>query len=311
MAALRSSLILLVSLSFVLTSCSLIQGKKRRRSRRPVIAQDVPAFKGIRKRLLVLPFIDKSGQRPQKVLDKARRSVVQELVRSNLFIVVQNNDYPGDLNRHLKNREYDLETISKTAQGLGIAGIVEGKILNINARMVGDKVGFFKKLRARVDGSVQIRVYAAKNSREILNDVRSAQNETSTTHFGRRKISPKELEEDPVLVQQVIQKAFAGTIGHIVRALDKLDWEGRVALVKGDRIYLNAGQLSGIQVGDILKVMEEGEEVYDPETGVLIGRVPGRMKGTIEIVSYCGRDGAIAIVHSGSGFVENDRVEIY
>ncbi|MDZ4084592.1 MAG: hypothetical protein U1E10_16745, partial [Bdellovibrionales bacterium] len=93
--------------------------------------------------------------------------------------------------------------------------------------------------------------------------------------------------------------------------VEKLSWEGRVALVKGERVYLNAGRLSGLQVGDILRISEEGEDVHDPETGNYIGRVPGRLKGTVEIVSYFGRDGAIAVLHSGSGFRENDLVELY
>jgi hypothetical protein len=128
---------------------------------------------------------------------------------------------------------------------------------------------------------------------------------------GKYESSDRFLEEDPKLIQEVTQKAFQGTVGQIQRAIDKIDWEGRIALVKADRIYLNAGRLSGLQIGDILKVMEKGEEVYDPETGMLIGRVPGRMKGTVEIVSYFGKDGAIGIIHSGSGFEENDLVEMY
>jgi hypothetical protein len=82
-------------------------------------------------------------------------------------------------------------------------------------------------------------------------------------------------------------------------------------MVSGERVFINAGRLSGLQVGDILKVTEEGDDVYDPENGRFIGTAPGRLKGTIEVVSYFGRDGAIAVVHSGSGFQENDRVELY
>lgn len=69
--------------------------------------------------------------------------------------------------------------------------------------------------------------------------------------------------------------------------------------------------MSGLQVGDILKVTEEGHEVYDPETGAYIGNAPGRMKGTLEVISYFGKDGAISILHSGSGIKENDKVELY
>ncbi len=93
--------------------------------------------------------------------------------------------------------------------------------------------------------------------------------------------------------------------------MEKLSWEGRVAAVAGERIFVNAGRLSGLQVGDILKITDEGDDVYDPETGRFIGTAPGRLKGTVEVVSYFGKDGAIAVVHSGSGFQENDRVELY
>ena len=64
-------------------------------------------------------------------------------------------------------------------------------------------------------------------------------------------------------------------------------------------------------MGDILKITEEGDEIFDPDTGIFIGRAPGRMKGTVEVVSYFGRDGSICLIHSGSGFKENDRVELY
>ena len=84
-----------------------------------------------------------------------------------------------------------------------------------------------------------------------------------------------------------------------------------MALIEGSRIFLNAGRISGLNMGDILKVTAKGEEIYDPESGDFIGTAPGRMKGTLEVVSYFGTDGAIAVVHSGSGFRENDSVELY
>jgi hypothetical protein len=71
------------------------------------------------------------------------------------------------------------------------------------------------------------------------------------------------------------------------------------------------GKVSGLQVGDILKVSEDGEDVYDPQTGNYIGGVPGRLKGTLEVISYFGQDGSIAVIHSGSGFKENDKIELY
>lgn len=109
----------------------------------------------------------------------------------------------------------------------------------------------------------------------------------------------------------MVTEAFLDFTPQIVATMDKMIWEGRVAALSGDRIFLNVGRVSGIQIGDILRVSDEGDEIYDPQSGNYIGKVPGRLKGTLEVVSYFGQDGAIAIVHSGAGFKENDRVELY
>jgi hypothetical protein len=84
-----------------------------------------------------------------------------------------------------------------------------------------------------------------------------------------------------------------------------------VAKIIGSKVYLNAGRDSGINVSDILKVVTEGQEIYDPETGAMIGVSKGDVKGTIEVIDYFGADGAIAILHSGGSVQEGDFVQLY
>lgn len=265
-----------------------------------------------RKRVMVLPFIDTgSATRSARAADAARDAFLRQMRKTDDFVVVANSDFPKDVSTYLKNGEYELEAMGKIGGGMGLSAIIEGKILEIKARRIGDAVGLVREVRARIQASVQIRVVNTKNGHVILNETRSAEVEDSTTRVAERSSSDRFLEEDPKLIELVVAKAFQSTVPRIAQALDKLSWEGRVALIKGDRIYLNAGRLSGLQIGDILKVTEDGEDVYDPETGALIGRVPGRLKGTIEVVSYFGKDGSIGIIHSGSGFKENDLVELY
>ena len=50
-----------------------------------------------------------------------------------------------------------------------------------------------------------------------------------------------------------------------------------------NKIYINAGRESGIQISDVLRVMTEGTEIFDPETGALIGVSAGEVKGTVEV----------------------------
>jgi hypothetical protein len=238
-------------------------------------------------------------------------SFMRTILKTDQFVIISNQDFPKDIAKFRKNNEYDLEAISKTAAAMGVSAVIEGKLVELKAKRIGDEVGLVRQIRAKTEATVQIRVAASKNGRVILDDMRSATLEDSTTRFGEGSYSDKFLEEDPKLIEGVLTKAFFGSVPKILQSVEKLTWEGRVALVKGDRIYLNAGRLSGIQVGDILKVTEEGEDVFDPETGALLGRVPGRLKGTVEVVNYFGKDGAVAVTHSGSGFRENDLVELY
>lgn len=263
-----------------------------------------------RKRVMVLPFIDGTG-RSDKAAVFAREALNRALRRTDEFVIVSNADFPKDLSTYMKNNEYDLESIAKIAGGMGLAAVIEGRIIEVKAKRIGDEVGLVRQIRARISATVQMRMVNTKNSHIVLNETRTAEVEEATTRIAERSFSDRFLEEDPKLIDAVVTKAFQSTVPRIVQSVEKLSWEGRVALVKGDRIYLNAGRLSGLQIGDILKVTEEGEDVYDPDSGALLGKVPGRLKGTIEVVTYFGKDGAIGIVHSGSGFRENDRVELY
>ena len=84
-----------------------------------------------------------------------------------------------------------------------------------------------------------------------------------------------------------------------------------MARIIGNKIYINAGRGSGLNVSDILKVITEGQEIFDPETGALIGVSKGEVKGTLEVIDYFGPDGAIAILHSGGSVHEGDFVQLY
>ena len=310
--------LILISFVGMLCSCSLISGRSDDQNRARTQIRNVPyvaqknSTGGLRHRILVLPFLDEKLDRSQKVKDSARRVVVNDLIRSRNFVVINHKDLPTDLGKFVtENNDYDLESLSPNANSMGVAAVVEGKILEVKAQRISDSVGLFRKIRARIFAKVRIRIVSARSSKIIFEEVRNAEVESDTTRVAKYSYSDRFLSEDPHLVRLAVKKAFRGAIRQMALSVEKIAWKGRVALVSGERIFVNAGRLTGIQVGDVLKITEAGNEIYDPESGVFLGRAPGRMKGTIEVVSYFGKDGAVAIVHSGSGFKKNDKVELY
>jgi len=303
----------LALLSFLggISGCSTFSGDTRLDGRQKDVPFQARQTDEPRKRIMVLPFLDENAGRSDKVRETARQALMRSMSRFDRFVFVSPSDLTRDPTSFIVNNSYNFDDMAKQVEGLGVIAIIEGKILDLKAQKKGDAVGLFKRTTAKLSGSVLLRVFSVKGNRELLNQVRSAEAEGETTRFADRNPSNSDLEEDETLVNEVVTKAFQGAVPGIVQATEKLIWEGRIAAIEGPRIYLNAGRVSGLQVGDLLKVTARGEEIYDPETGDFIGLAPGRMKGTLEVVSYFGTDGAICVLHSGSGFKENDYVELY
>ena len=262
-----------------------------------------------RSRLMILPFLeDRPGGERGEV---ARPAVTRDLQRSGAVVIASADELPTDVRTYLTGgNQYDLARLAKQMAPLGIAAVVEGKVLEVSVRKLGDTLGLIREAKARVTARVRLRVFGGKSGKEILNDERTAEVESTTT-FVAQAADQRALGDDPDLTRAAILRAFTGGTAAVIAAVEKLGWQGRVARVAGERVFINAGRLTGLQVGDILKVTEDGDDVFDPDTGRFIGTAPGRLKGTVEVHSYFGKDGAIALIHSGAGFRENDHVELY
>ncbi len=304
---------ILIAVSF-LVSCSSLN--KTRRSTR-IQKRDVPFharksnFSSPRQRVLVLPIIDIEKSASPNVALYARDVLVRRLLKTDQFVVIKNEDFPKDIASFRAGDNYQLEKLAKAAAAVGISAVIEGKIVRIKAKRIGDEVGLIRNVKARMETTIHVKMIGAQNQRILLSETRSAIIEDNTTRVGKYASSDRNLRDDPKLVRSSVFKAFESMVPPIVKAVKKLSWEGRIAHINGEQVYVNAGRISGLQIGDLLKVVDTGRDIYDPESGDYIGHAPGRMKGTLEIVSYFGTDGAIAVIHSGSGFQALDRVEIY
>jgi hypothetical protein len=266
---------------------------------------------GVKKRVLILPFENKNPSHSENIKTDARNFLVRQLTATNRVVVIDNADLPQDINAYRKDGGYDLAAIANMAKGLDLAAIIQGEIVELQAMKLGDQVGVFRNVKAKMQATVTLKVTSAKNANVLVDEKRTAIAEMDVSIVGKQDMTAKALEQEPDLTRKAVEQALGLAMLSLLKSMDKISWEGRVALVKGDRIYINAGKISGIQLGDILRVSDKGDEIFDPENGRLIGLAPGRTKGTIEVINYFGKDGAISIIHSGGGFLENDKVELY
>jgi hypothetical protein len=98
-------------------------------------------------------------------------------------------------------------------------------------------------------------------------------------------------------------KAIDLTINDISKALsrelDNLNWFCRVAKVEGEEIYINAGKLTGLKVGDVM-------EVFPPEG---LGEST-ELKGKIQISSFFGIDASMGRLVNGKKPDVNDILKL-
>ena len=115
---------------------------------------------------------------------------------------------------------------------------------------------------------------------------------------------------DTSLKDGALRDALGKAMNNITAQLTSDRWTGRIASIKGSNIYINAGQNTGLNIGDVLVVQELGDEIIDPQTGVSLGRAPGQTRGQLKITAFFGKDGSVASIVSGSKFKQNDLVKL-
>jgi len=296
-----------------LVQCSTIHVKDRQAK---VKIKDTmfQARKGneLKKRIVVLPFLNLSAYKSDVFADEARGYFLSQLKKFDETVEMEPRALGvEDLTIYKSGSGYKSQDLAKKLKSTGVHAIVIGTVKDLRTGKHGDSVGLFRKVKAEVKAVVELQVISVRTGQVMSTETADADMSEMQTRVAERSFKDSDLRDSPETVRYVVETAFEKTIPSLINSLQKFSWEGRVALVKGERVYLNSGRLSGLQVGDVLRIVEPQEEVFDPENSRFLGNIKGRVKGTVEVVSYFGEDGAVTQIHSGSGFKENDLVEFY
>jgi hypothetical protein len=98
---------------------------------------------------------------------------------------------------------------------------------------------------------------------------------------------------------KAIDLTIADLSSSLTRELDGLDWYCRIAKVEGDEVYINAGRLAGLKVGDVMEVFHPGGPGER-----------GEVKGKIQISACFGIDASMGRLMNGKKPEVNDILRI-
>ncbi|HEY8164733.1 MAG TPA: CsgG/HfaB family protein [Gemmatimonadaceae bacterium] len=222
-------------------------------------------------------------------------------------------------------------------QQLGASGRVEaksaaslGKLLGAQALITGDiteftykqssagsKLSILKAVDSKLGGkldrltaqvAIDLRIIDATTG-AVVSSVRGEGSSTATGVSADYSKSGREVgiggsKQTPLgaASRQAIDKG----VEDLVKKLRNMPWQGRVADVRGDMIYINAGTDIGIKTGMQFDVFVQGDAIVDPETGATLGS-PDKQFGQLTITEVSPKF-AVGRMTAGSPPKRNDVV---
>lgn len=272
--------------------------------------QRIEAMGQPKKRVVVLDFWNDT---PVKHADLGQFAANE--VRRGLHLT-QRMILPADTKTSLKTSDLidgdqvRVAQLIREGRRLGVSVLVIGRVTKIVFRQRGDEVGLLRQKQSMAGVDVEIKVFDVAAGREMVASGRSGESSSNAmVALEGNNLESQEFRSE--LTQLAIRQAVGRVVPDVLKAVEKMTWEGHIAKVSGAKVYVNAGRASGLVAGDILKVMTQGDDIYDPKTGAFLGRSQGQLKGTLEVVDFLGTDGAVSEVHTGGNFQEGDAVRLY
>jgi hypothetical protein len=306
MLFLRLSLLVVVILA---TACAPI-------SRRKPISQaskvnPVSQFSPIKKKIALLSFYNESPMGGEDLAIVATEEFRREMAKSREFLFdPEAESVFGNSKEIYAGGGIKLAQLARKAKMSGVNIVIFGRVKEARIRQKSDEVGFVRKVKSLAETYVEIKVYDVLANKELFSETIDGNIADDNLRFYKAE-SEENLSYRQDLLRYSVKVAVRKFVPRITKIGSRLDWMGRVAKIIGTRIYINAGRSSGLNLGDILKVITEGQEIYDPESGAMIGMSQGEVKGTLEVVDYFGQDGAVCTLHSGGSVTEGDFVQLY
>jgi len=265
-------------------------------------------YTGPKLRVGVVNFQNKTPSKRIGIGEAAADILGTILQKTQRFIIIPQQDIASILDQQALGASgaIDPATAAKMGKILGLNAMVTGAITAYSEAEEGSDYLVYKKKKQIARVTVDYRIVDTTTGIQIAAD--SGQGVYEKETGGALGLGSK-ASYDSDLRDGALRDALTKAMVNMLQQFERQEWSGRIADIKGRTVYLNAGQKTGLKVGDMLMVQELGEEIIDPQTNVSLGRAPGPIKGELMITGFFGNDGSVATIKSGTGFRQNDIVK--
>jgi curli biogenesis system outer membrane secretion channel CsgG len=253
-------------------------------------------YAGPKRRVAVLEFANKTvfGKR---LGTSAADILVSELGKSGKFILIEREKL-GRLAEEKKlglTGLIDSNTAVSAGNMLGAAAVIFGTISNFGTDTESSGAIISQSKRQRATCTVDVRVVDVETGRVIYTDSgKGVAEKSSGTFFGIGSSAGY----DETLEGEALRSAIVKLTENISSQINAEPWACHIAEVTEEKIYIDAGKMSGIKKGSRVAVFSLGKEIVNTTTGLVLGREE-KKAAIAEVVDFFGADGAVITVLEG------------
>ncbi len=259
----------------------------------PVVVTFTYPSPGMKRRVIVLPVDDQSNYKNEALGELAVKRLINRLENTGTIISVD----PHTTNVKEFTRPENMKVLNEV---FGIQAILKITLSDVYTST------------SKIEGKDEKEASFAMSKVGV--DVMNTDTGAMLKQFSGRNPVFLSREKGDLSLEKAKMKAIDLSIeliaDDVLKAVLSLDWHARIASIDGEKIYINAGRLSGLQPGKVVEVYSPGEKIIDSKTNMSLGTPKGSFKGELEIVELFGVDACSAKLVNGKGLTPNDLVYI-
>jgi len=261
---------------------------------RPLYGSALPFFTaGFKKKVAILDFENKTTYQDEKIGEIAAKTF-SDKIDSTQRVIISDKAVLTDLLQRQGARIENLldPSVMKLAhQRVGVQAFTLGTVTDVSllssktSETSDEEVSF-------ATARIEVRLIDASTGNPLRTFI------GRSPIFGTRESGEYSRGK---AVTRAIELSLDEILEGFIRQLDLLDWSTTVAKTEGDTLYLNAGKLSGLRIGDVFEIYEPGKEIIHPTTKLSLGWTTGQLKGAVRITDLFGVDAAAGTIVQGQG----------
>lgn len=286
----NKKLIIISLLALTLGACSNDGVSNVRKDDKIQSMRDYDSVQGVvspKRKVVIAEFKNQTRFGSRRLGNNLTDVITTELVKSNRFIVLEREDLATVMQEINFSNTLGQGQLASERKFQDADYVITGAITKYSVNTTGNKGIISTSKTQRAEISFDMKMINVRTGEVVLSDQGEG---VSDVEYGTTLGVGSTGGYDEGLEQEAFRAAAINVMDNIIETVDKTPWMANVAKVSGNKLYINAGRKSNVEIGSKLGVYKQGEKIEF--NGKFLGFEENKV-GEAEVVDYLGEDASV------------------